>query len=153
VWNRAKIVLMTIALVVTSLTLSFIFYLKPYARPTNPVTLTVVTDWPEYHVNRTIIIYFIIRNENDSDVTLNFQSSYQIDYRITQGSETLYTWSSGKGFLCVFTRIVIPAHGTVVRHLEHTPQDYFLKQGAYEIHGFLNPYCGNYSDRTSVTID
>jgi hypothetical protein len=152
VWNRAKTVLITIAVIAACLTLSLSLYLKSYVAPTNPVTLTVFTDLPDYYVNKTIIIYFMLRNQNDSDVTFHFQSGYQIDYKIIQDSETIYTWSSDKGFTLSFTKIVIPAHGTVLEHLEHTPKDYCLKPGTYEILGFLNPYCGNYSDRTIITI-
>jgi hypothetical protein len=145
-WNRAKTVLITIVMIATCLALAFSF------SPTNPVTLTVVTDRPSCYVNQTIIIYFIPRNEGDSNVTLHFQSSYQIDYKIIQSSETLYTWSSDRGFFTSFTRILVPAHGTVVRYLEHTPEDYYPKQGTYVVRGFLNPYCGDYNDQAFITI-
>ncbi len=151
-WNRAKTTLTIIILVTASLTAYLSFYLKAYVQSSRGVTLTVVTNEPEYYVNTSITIYFVIRNENDAAVTLNFESSYQIDYEIIQDSKVIYKWSSNKGFFFAFTRIPIPAHGTVVEYLEHTSEDFFLKEGTYEIYGFLNPCCGNYSDTTSVTV-
>ncbi|MFC1650688.1 BsuPI-related putative proteinase inhibitor [Candidatus Latescibacterota bacterium] len=71
-------------------------------------------------VSFTVNVY----NPTDSDITLEFKSSIQIDYMIGR-----YRYSSNHGFTDVLTNVTIPAKDLYKWEFIHTPKDIELHPG------------------------
>ena len=101
----------------------------------------VWTDKKTYGINETITIHLKIVNPTFSQVCLNFNSAYQVDYIIfDQANNQLYRWSDDKGFIAVLTKICVRPLSNVERTFSHAPKYYLLQPGMYTIRGVVVGY-------------
>jgi hypothetical protein len=101
----------------------------------------VWTDKETYEVNETITIHLKIINPTLSEVSLHFNSGYQLDYIILDQNNTqLYKWSNDKMFLQILTGIRIDPFSSHKRTFNHAPKHHSLQLGMYTIRGLVVGY-------------
>ena len=77
-----------------------------------------------FHFGEDVGFTVIVQNTTDSDITLDFSSSIQIDYLTGH-----YRYSDNHDFTDATTPITIPANGSHLWEFNHTPDDYGLEPG------------------------
>ena len=101
----------------------------------------VWTDKKTYGINETITIHLKIANPTLSQVCLNFNSAYQVDYIIfDQANNQLYRWSDHKDFIPVLTKICVRPFSSIRRDFNHAPKHYLLEPGMYTVRGLVAGY-------------
>ena len=103
----------------------------PSPTPPRPLSVEVLTDRDVYGPEESIEIMIVAHNKGDSEVTLEFRSSLQVEYII----DWMYRWSFGKAFTQALTHVMIPAGGTHEWTFTHTPEDARLLAGEHHIIG------------------
>lgn len=95
----------------------------------SPLSLNVSLDKDSYAYGEDVKITVSLLNRSDKEVTLEFPTSFQMDYFI----DGAYQWSKGRSFTEALTKVTVPAHDVFTWTLTHTSKDYFIPSGRHYV--------------------
>lgn len=82
-----------------------------------------------YNEREDILIDVTLYNHGEEDVTLDFPTSFQVDYNI----DAQYTWSETQTFSQAETSVTIPAGESHTWSFVHAEEDYYLEPGYHKM--------------------
>ncbi len=101
--------------------------------PEMPLRMDIAMDKDGYTAGEDIGFTITVLNWSDEDVTLEFPSSLQVDYRI----DDAYLYSRNHEAMTVVSKITIPARDVVKWSFTHTAADYAVPIGKHVLHATL----------------
>lgn len=76
--------------------------------------LSLSTDKTVYEQNENVSISLMVTNPTDENISLNFTSGYNYDFKVlNEENEILYYWSYGQAFTEALMQRIIPANSTI----------------------------------------
>ncbi|MHA2315832.1 MAG: BsuPI-related putative proteinase inhibitor [Candidatus Hermodarchaeia archaeon] len=115
----------------------------------NEFTTKVTTDKNEIRVGEPFEITIEVFNPHNSALLLGFPTMGQYVYSIVGVEDPGYFWTTfyfhfDMGFLLPMgSTITIPPNSSVTNTWEHTPAEFFLPTGTYDIFAWVDGYGGN----------